>query len=139
MNCDVLCLSETWLNPAIQGIVIQADSFLFTYLTEQKSGRSKGGMMCFVVNEDCYPIFCSPDLNLLPIFLHQSLSHMTTDEYRSCSVTSLQRLELPATFEKDMPDPCGQLDEVKLNEQTMTHATSVKKRSGNSQPDRRPP
>ncbi|KAI5620514.1 gastrula zinc finger protein XlCGF28.1-like [Silurus asotus] len=76
-DCNLLCFTETWLNPAVPDHAIQPAEFFSVYRMDRTldSGKSRGGGVCLMVNKhwcdsaSIVPLSrsCSPNLELLSI------------------------------------------------------------------------
>ncbi len=54
-DCNILCLTETWLTPSVPDTAVRpSDTFLFYGWTEQpRPEKNKGGGVCFMINKKC--------------------------------------------------------------------------------------
>ncbi|KAL0199448.1 hypothetical protein M9458_007988, partial [Cirrhinus mrigala] len=76
-DCNLLCFTETWLNPAVPDHVIQPAEFFSVHRMDRTrdSGKSRGGGVCLMVNNSwcnsasVVPLArsCTPNLELLTI------------------------------------------------------------------------
>lgn len=76
-DCNILCFTETWLSPAVPDHAVLPRSMLSVFRQDrtEESGKSKGGGVCFMTNNNwCDPMnvsilsrSCSPDLEHLAI------------------------------------------------------------------------
>ncbi|KAI5613979.1 gastrula zinc finger protein XlCGF28.1-like [Silurus asotus] len=76
-DCNLLCFTETWLNPAVPDHAIQPAEFFSVYRMDRtlESGKSRGGGVCLMVNKhwcdsaSIVPLSCSctPNLERLTI------------------------------------------------------------------------
>lgn len=57
-DCNILCFTETWLTPLIPDYAITPARSFFTVCTDrtEESGKSKGGVVCFMTNNK----WCDP-------------------------------------------------------------------------------
>ena len=77
-DCSVICLTETWLSDEVPDNAIEPAGFSLHRAdrTKQLSGKSKGGGVCFLINNawcdrrnvHFIESFCSPDLEYLIVF-----------------------------------------------------------------------
>ncbi|XP_036439332.1 uncharacterized protein LOC118816846 [Colossoma macropomum] len=77
-DCSVICLTETWLSDKVPDNAIEPAGFSLHRAdrTKQLSGKSKGGGVCFLINNawcdrrnvHFIESFCSPDLEFLTVF-----------------------------------------------------------------------
>ncbi|KAL0152385.1 hypothetical protein M9458_052108, partial [Cirrhinus mrigala] len=76
-DCNLLCFTETWLNPAVPDHAIQPAEFFSVHRMDRTrdSGKSRGGGVCLMVNNSwcnsasVVPLArsCTPNLELLTI------------------------------------------------------------------------
>lgn len=76
-DCNLLCFTETWLNPAVPDHAIQPAEFFSVHRMDRTrdSGKSRGGGVCLMVNSSwcnsasVVPLTrsCTPNLELLSI------------------------------------------------------------------------
>ncbi|KAK1784036.1 hypothetical protein P4O66_004356, partial [Electrophorus voltai] len=74
-DCNLLCFTESWLNPAVPNHTIQPAEFFSVHRMDRMadSGKSRGGGVCVMVNNSwcnnanvvTLACSCSPNLELL--------------------------------------------------------------------------
>ncbi|KAK1791170.1 hypothetical protein P4O66_002198 [Electrophorus voltai] len=79
-DCNLLCFTESWLNPMVPNHAIQPAEFFSVHRMDRMadSGKSRGGGVCVMVNNSCcnnanvvtLACSCSPNLELLALKLH---------------------------------------------------------------------
>ncbi len=76
-DCNIICLTETWLTPSVPDTVMPSENFSVLRMDRAaEAGKSKGGGVCFMINKKwCDPRnisslsrSCSPHLEHLSIF-----------------------------------------------------------------------
>nr|XP_008286879.1 PREDICTED: uncharacterized protein LOC103362331 [Stegastes partitus] len=74
-DCNIICLTETWLTPTLLDHAIQPVEFFTVHRMDRmaESGTSRGGGVCLMTNNNwcrdvvCLSKSCSPNLELLTI------------------------------------------------------------------------
>ncbi|KAI5100996.1 gastrula zinc finger protein XlCGF28.1-like [Silurus meridionalis] len=84
LDCNLLCFTETWLNPAVPDHAIQPAEFFSFHLMDRtlESGKSSGGGLCLMVSNHWWDSasivpnsrYCTPNLELLTIYLPREFS-----------------------------------------------------------------
>ncbi|KAK1795637.1 hypothetical protein P4O66_001130 [Electrophorus voltai] len=79
-DCNLLCFTESWLNPAVANHAIQPAEFFSVHRMDRTadSGKSRGGGVCVMVNNSwcnnanvvTLARSCSPNLELLALKFH---------------------------------------------------------------------
>ena len=91
-DCNIICLTETWLTPTLPDHAIQPAEFFSVHrmYRTKESGKSRGGGLCLMVNNNwcdsrnvvSLTHSCSPNLELLtikcrPFYLPREFSSIT--------------------------------------------------------------
>ncbi len=123
-DCNILCLSETWLTPSVSDTAVRpSDNFSVLRMDRTaEAGKTKGGGVCFMINKKwCEPRnisilsrsssgtslhYLPPILSALGVFINRRYCclHSTTGSPNStmCSVdTSTNTLMLPLSSQVD--------------------------------------
>ncbi len=79
-DCNILCLTETWLTPSVPDTAVTPSDNLSVLRMDRtgEAGKTKGGRVCFMINNKwCDPRsifilsrYCSPHLEHLSIICH---------------------------------------------------------------------
>ncbi len=115
-DCNILCLTETWLTPSVPDTAVRPSDNFSVLRTDRRAeaGKTKGGGVCFMINKKwCDPRnisilshSCSPHLEHLCIICHpfyqfssfhhrQTLAWLCPNSTMSSADTSVNTLRLP--------------------------------------------
>ncbi len=132
-DCDILCLTETWLTPSVPDTAVRpSDNFSVLRMDRTaEAGKTRGGGVCFMINKKwcdprnisilsrscsphlehltiiCRPFFDFHQSSLLPFTFHhrQTLASLSPNSTMSSAATSINTLTLPLSSRGTLTKP----------------------------------